>query len=140
MSTHTDRYFSRKSSGRSGHGIRLNQTKRMPLPPLSVRFGEADQQNRRVATGETERIRPDCGTTSAFGFPVPRKQPLTQAAKTKIRRKADHADHKDAGEDSLGAKRLLRLRHHVAGFLDGDVETDPHRPWRGPCQSPERDR
>ena len=25
----TDRYFSRKSSGKSGHGIRLNQTKRM---------------------------------------------------------------------------------------------------------------
>ena len=25
MSTHTDRFFSRKSSGRYGHGIRLNQ-------------------------------------------------------------------------------------------------------------------
>ncbi len=25
MSTHTERFFSRKSSGRYGHGIRLNQ-------------------------------------------------------------------------------------------------------------------
>jgi len=29
------------------------------------------------------------------------------------------------GKGALGAKRLLGLRHHVAGFLDGDVETDP---------------
>src|SRR5437764_12743295 len=36
MSTHTDRCFSRKSSGRYGHGIRLNHTNFMTAFPLAV--------------------------------------------------------------------------------------------------------
>src|SRR5438105_8030327 len=53
MSTQTERYFSRKSSGKSGHGIRLNQTKRMPAPPLNVRVAKADQETGRPATWKT---------------------------------------------------------------------------------------
>src|SRR5262245_64167075 len=33
MSTQTERYFRRKSSGRCGHGIRLNQVNFMASPP-----------------------------------------------------------------------------------------------------------
>src|SRR6266446_6677160 len=50
MSTQTDRYFSRKSSGRSGHGIRLNQTKRIPAPPLNAPVAKADQETQCSAT------------------------------------------------------------------------------------------
>ena len=64
---------------------------------------------------------------------MPGEQPLPRAAKAEIDRKADDADHENAGKDALSAKRLLSLRHHVAGSLDADVETDPaaapHRPW-----------
>ena len=65
---------------------------------------------------------------------VPRKQPLTQAAKTEIGRKADHADHKNAGEDSLGAKCLLRFEHHIphtdrrADHLGGDDHDQRYAP------------
>src|SRR5688572_9885899 len=36
MSTQTDRYFWRKSSGRCGHGIRLNQVNFMTSSPASA--------------------------------------------------------------------------------------------------------
>jgi len=104
----------------------------MAALPLSVRLGEVDQQTQRVATAGTQRMGPITAGPSTR-FPGAREQPLPRAAKAEIDRKADDPDHENAGKDALSAKRLLSLRHHVAGSLDADVETDPaaapHRPW-----------
>lgn len=51
---------------------------------------------------------------SALCLAVPGEQPLAQAAKTQIGRKPDGPDHEDAGENALGAKRLLRLQHYIS--------------------------
>src|ERR1700730_1243164 len=85
MSTQTDRYFSRKSSGRSGHGIRLNQTKRMAAPPLNVRVAEADQERERPATWKRD-------APAANDHPV--------IARSALRDEAVWSDERSAARDS----------------------------------------
>src|SRR5579859_3694211 len=51
MSTQTDRCFSRKSSGKYGHGIRLNQVNRI----FALYYGPEDQTCETTQTTRPER-------------------------------------------------------------------------------------
>src|SRR6266849_8205513 len=59
MSTHTERYVCRKSSGRYGHGIRLNQVNFIEVPSAGYCAGHAVTMR---AGAVAESLRNACST------------------------------------------------------------------------------
>src|SRR5689334_6282978 len=100
MSTHTERFFSRKSSGRYGHGIRLNQ-----VNFIDASFGGLPAPGMyNISLHARARDRPPAGPPTRPGRAV-RSLPLPGAAPDRPRAPAGHPRPADSHRDP--APRLL---------------------------------